>query len=129
MTDITTLTLTTPSLTSDNYHLWIRKIKCIAKQANVWEYVDPEGLIQAPTKPEYPRLSDFPLYLSDPSTSTDISTASAPVCQTYNQLTTGQSMFFLLQISVFRALFNKAEVVNAGIQVVRTAVFESACLT
>lgn len=112
------------ALTPCNYHLWIWVIKVITTQANVWEYVDPECQVQAPTKPKYPRFSDFPLYLNDPISCK--LTATAGFCETDDQLTRDQLTSYSLRVSAYKALLVEATEAHTGIRVVHTAVFKSA---
>jgi hypothetical protein len=54
-----TKTSTIISLTSKNYHKWIKEIQDLTVRANVWEYVDLQGTKQKPTNGECPDVSDY----------------------------------------------------------------------
>jgi hypothetical protein len=51
--------ITIISLTSKNYHKWIKEIQDLVVRANVWKYVDLQDTKQKPTNGECPDVSDY----------------------------------------------------------------------
>ncbi len=46
-------------LTSQNYHIWIKKIQAYAKQYQIWEYVDSDDQIKSSQKEASLKASDY----------------------------------------------------------------------
>ena len=44
---------------SKNFHVWIKKVKGVAKKSKVWEYVDPDGDKEEPVDPMFLQVLDY----------------------------------------------------------------------
>lgn len=42
-----------------DWWIWFKQIKDIAKNRDIWEYVDPDGSISEPTRPQAPKTTDI----------------------------------------------------------------------
>jgi oligoribonuclease NrnB/cAMP/cGMP phosphodiesterase (DHH superfamily) len=47
------------SLTPKNFHTWVKEIRTIAKNAEIWKFVDPENTAEMPEKSAPPNVSDY----------------------------------------------------------------------
>ncbi len=47
------------SLILKNFHIWVKKIKIIAKNAEIWKFVDPEDTAKVPEKGSSFNVSDY----------------------------------------------------------------------
>ena len=122
------------ALTPKNFSSWIQEIKGIATRAQVWEYVDPEGLESEPVAPKYPRFGDYIkiVPIVTPASIQETVTEGFPpvlvpvMCEDYDDLSEAQQKSYDAKERSYRALQQEAKMSSIGIQKVHTAILESA---
>lgn len=125
MEEATSSKATMVSLTPENFHQWIRELKSLAIEAEVWKYVDPQRSEEEPEKVQFPKYSDYQVavQLTGPD---DVGEESSKPAKLFAELTSYQKEIYHMNVANFQMMQEQSEKVAQGIRIVKNALKMSA---